>query len=127
MLTGSCLCGATSFEIEGELEPGTLCHCGQCRKQTSHVFASTHIPEASLRMTRDDDLRWFAASPAAQRGFCAACGTVLFWNPGDEDRISVSLGALNEPHPGKLAIHIFTGHKADYYDIDAPLPQRDTF
>ena len=127
MIAGTCLCGATTFEIHGELAPGTICHCGQCRRQTSHVYASTHIPESALRITRVDDLRWFAASPRAKRGFCGRCGSVLFWNPGDEDRISVSLGALVEPHGGTLAKHIFTAHKGSYYDIEGSLPRQDTF
>ncbi|QEW18061.1 hypothetical protein LA6_000218 [Marinibacterium anthonyi] len=123
MLTGSCLCGATSFEIDGDLAPGTICHCGQCRKQTSHVYASTHIAKAALRMTRDDQLRWYAVSPMARRGFCGACGSVLFWNPNDEDRISVSMGALNDPHEGRLTRHIFTAHKGRHYEIGDDLPQ----
>jgi hypothetical protein len=127
MIRGSCLCGATTFEIDGDLTPGTFCHCGQCRRQTSHVYASTHIPQASLRMTNDADLRWFEATPAAKRGFCGACGSLLFWNPRYEDKISVSLGALSEPHPGTVAKHIYTAHKGAYYQIDGALPQRETF
>jgi hypothetical protein len=127
MITGSCLCGATRFEIDGDLADATICHCGQCRRQTSHVYASTHIPEASLTLTNDSELRWFAASPAARRGFCSACGTVLFWNPVNEDRISVSMGALDEPHPGRIGMHIFTAHKGSYYDIEGTLPQRENF
>jgi hypothetical protein len=125
MITGSCLCGATRFGIEGDLAPGTLCHCGQCRRQTSLAYASSHIPKANLRLIRDADLRWYAASPAARRGFCGACGSVLFWNPDDEDRISVSLGALDEPHGGRLTMHIFTDHKGSFYEIEDSLPQRN--
>ena len=127
MITGSCLCGATRFKIDGDLPPGTICHCGQCRRQTSHVYASVHIPETSLTLSQDVDLRWYSASPVARRGFCSACGTVLFWNPGKEDKISVSLGALDDPHPGRPAMHIFTGDTSDHYDFDGALPQRDTF
>lgn len=125
MPTGSCLCGATAFEIDGDLAPGSLCHCGQCRKQTSHVFASTHIPRSSLRMTGDADLRWYAASAIARRGFCGTCGSVLFWDPMGEDRISVSMGAIDEPHDGRLARHIFTAHKGGYYDIGDNLAKSD--
>ena len=124
MLTGSCLCGATSFEIDGDLAPGAMCHCGQCRKQTSHVYASTHIPKANVRMTKDADLRWYAASDIARRGFCGACGSVLFWDPHDEDKISVSMGAIDEPHDGRLTRHIWATHKGGYYEIGDDLPQR---
>lgn len=125
MLTGSCLCGATAFEIDGDLAPGTLCHCSQCRKQTSHVYSSTHIPQANLRMTRDDDLRWYSASPVARRGFCGACGSVLFWDPQGEDRISVSLGAIDPPHPGRVTRHIFTADAGGYYPFDDSLPRAE--
>ena len=125
MITGSCLCRATAFEIEGDLAPGTLCHCGQCRRQSSHVYASTHIPQANLRMVRDAELRWYQASPAARRGFCGACGSLLFWDPFDEDRISVSLGALDEPHPGRAAKPIFTADKGSYYPIDDSLARAE--
>ncbi|MEM8739980.1 MAG: GFA family protein [Pseudomonadota bacterium] len=121
MIAGSCLCGATTFHITCDLSPGTLCHCGQCRRQTSHVFVSTHIPEADLHLTSQDDLRWYRASAVARRGFCGACGSVLFWNPDDEDKISVSLGALKEPHPGYLAKHIFVADKGGYYELNDTL------
>ncbi|MGR3802139.1 GFA family protein [Marinibacterium profundimaris] len=124
-ITGACLCRATTFEITGDLSPGTLCHCGQCRRQTSHVYSSTHIPQASLRLTRDDRLAWYQASPMARRGFCSACGSVLFWDPFDEDRISVSLGALDAPHPGRVVKHIFTADTGGYYPIDDSLERAD--
>jgi hypothetical protein len=85
------------------------------------------MPEKNLRMIRAESLRWYAATGAAKRGFCAACGSVLFWNPREEDRISVSLGALVEPHPGTVAKHIFTAHKGSYYDVGDSLPQCETF
>ncbi|WP_428926747.1 GFA family protein [Marinibacterium sp. SX1] len=125
MIHGSCLCGATAFEIDGALAPGSLCHCSQCRRQTSHVYASTHVPDSALRLTRAEHLRWYRASPAARRGFCGQCGSVLFWDPADEAMISVSLGALQPPHPGQVARHIFTGDAPGYYPLDDGLPKAD--
>ena len=123
MPKGSCLCGAIRFTIAGDLAPGTLCHCGQCRKQSGHAWASTHIPQANLRIEDDTELRWYSASPIARRGFCAACGSTLFWDPVDEDHISVALGSLDDPTHAQLSKHIFTAHKGDYYDINDSLPQ----
>ncbi len=36
--TGSCLCGAVSFEVRGDLRPVLACHCIQCRKQTGQLY-----------------------------------------------------------------------------------------
>jgi hypothetical protein len=39
----------------------------------------------------------FRSSEAAERGFCRDCGTPLFFRYRDRDRISVSLGSLDDP------------------------------
>ena len=39
----------------------------------------------------------FKSSQAAERGFCRDCGTPLSFRYVDKDRISVSLGSLDDP------------------------------
>ncbi len=56
MLKGSCLCGAVSFELTGELRPPFACHCTQCRKTSGHYWSSTNVPRGTLTFTRDDGL-----------------------------------------------------------------------
>lgn len=123
MDTGSCLCGGVTFSIDGELAPPSVCHCGQCRKQSGHVWSSTHIPASALTLITDETLQWYAASSTAKRGFCGTCGSFLFWKHNEEASISVSMGALAEPTGLKLAKHIFVADKGDYYDITDDLPQ----
>lgn len=124
MHNGSCLCGAVAFTIDGELSPPSACHCGQCRKQSGHVWASTSTHQDNLSFTASDTLTWFRASDTARRGFCRTCGSFLFWQHNDEDMISISMGALSEPTGLTLSKHIFVADKGDYYDITDDLPQR---
>ncbi len=124
MQTGSCLCGKVAFTIEGDLSPPSACHCGQCRKQSGHVWSSTWTHQDNLSFTASDTLRWFRASETARRGFCSECGSFLFWQHNEEDTISISMGALGEPTGLKLSKHIFVADKGDYYDISDDLPQR---
>ena len=124
MIGGSCLCGAVQVEVDAPLAPAAACHCSQCRKQSGHHWASSHMPRAAVRLTREDGLKWFAASDKARRGFCGTCGSFLFWDPADEDKISVSMGMFDAPTGGALARHIFTADKGDYYEIADDLPQR---
>lgn len=123
MYTGSCLCGAVAFTIDGELLRPSACHCGQCRKQSGHLWASAVTHQDNLRFAASDALRWYRASDIARRGFCNACGSFLFWQHNDEDTIAVSMGSLEEPIGLKLARHIFVADKGDYYDIQDDLPQ----
>ena len=125
MPSGSCLCGKVSFSVTGELPPASACHCSQCRKQSGHFWASTHVPETALTFASDDTLDWFSASETAKRGFCSACGSFLFWKHRDENEISISMGAFEAPTETSLGRHIFVADKGDYYDLTDGLPQRD--
>ena len=123
MHKGSGLCGGVAFTITGDLSEPSACHCSQCRKQSGHVWSSTHMPETALTLTAQDSLDWYAASDSAKRGFCRTCGSFLFWKHQDEDMISVSMGSLDPPTGLHLARHIFVADKGDYYDITDDLPQ----
>ena len=123
MVTGSCLCGAVSFRTEGPFDAPKACHCRQCRKQSGHVFAATEVPLASLHITGEENLRWYRATPKADRGFCGTCGSFLFWRPVDRARVDVALGALEAPTGLRLAGHLWTAFKGDYYEISDGLPQ----
>ncbi len=124
MPSGSCLCGNVAFEFNETLAPPSACHCGQCRKQSGHYWASVNVATDDLTFTARDTLRWFSASDTARRGFCATCGSSLFWQRHGANRIAVALGALASPTGLRLANHIFTADKGDYYDITDGLPQR---
>ncbi len=123
MHTGSCLCGAVRFEVTTELKPPDACHCNQCRKQSGHFWASTEVPREALTLHGGEHLNWFFASEKVRRGFCATCGSFLFWDPVDKDGIGVAMGAFDAPTGTKLALHIFVADKGDYYDIADGLPQ----
>ncbi len=121
MTTGRCLCGDISFETKATPEGPCVCHCGQCRKQSGHLWASAHVAKTDLSIS--GKVKWYAASAMAERGFCPRCGSFLFWRAHAEDTISFALGALDEPTGLVLEKHIFVKDKGDYYDIADGLPQ----
>ncbi|HEX8234003.1 MAG TPA: GFA family protein [Caulobacteraceae bacterium] len=123
MPKGSCLCGAVSFDVEGELPPPDACHCSQCRKQSGHFWASTDVPRASVKIEGAEKLTWFQSSERVRRGFCSTCGSFLFWEPIGRDKIAIAMGAFGAPTGARLAHHIFVADKGDYYDIADGLPQ----
>lgn len=120
---GSCLCGAVTFTIDGDLPPPDVCHCGMCRKFSGHLFASTDVPKAALRVTGAETVRWHRSSEKIRRGFCATCGSSLFWEPSHCDWIAVAMGALDDPTGTRVKMNIFVGDKGDYYEIADGLPQ----
>ncbi|MDR0809322.1 MAG: GFA family protein [Gemmobacter sp.] len=115
MMRGSCLCGAVAFEVTQPLRDVVACHCAQCRKQSGHYWAATSAPHAQFRLTREEGLVWYRASPAARRGHCGRCGAMLFWQREGEARISFSPGALEGITGLHIARHILAEEGGDYY------------
>jgi hypothetical protein len=95
--TGGCQCGAIRYALYAEPANPHVCHCRMCQKAFGNYFA----PFAGVSL---GDFAWikgepgvFRSSEAAERGFCRDCGTPLFYRYRDHDRISVSLGSLDDP------------------------------
>jgi hypothetical protein len=122
---GGCLCGAVRYTVRGPLRDAIACHCSQCRRSTGHHFVATSARLADFSMQDESALRWYRASPQARRGFCATCGSSLFWQRDDAPVIGILVGSLDPPTGVKLAAHIFVVDKGDYYDIADGLPQHD--
>ena len=123
MHSGSCLCGAVTFEVAAELPPPDGCHCTMCRKSSGHFFASSDVARAALTIHGADKLTWYRSSEKVRRGFCSSCGSSLFWDPIQKDRIGIAMGALDSPTGTRLGMHIFVADKGDYYDIADGVPQ----
>lgn len=117
MKTGSCLCGAVSFEVRGELRPVIACHCTQCRKQTGNYLSATDCQDDELVFLGQDGLKWYRSSPSAQRGFCGECGSVLFWKADGSKRTSIAAGSIDGATGAALDGHIFCDDAGDYYAI----------
>jgi hypothetical protein len=81
------------------------------------AVAATAVPRENLLIRSADDLRWFRSSDIAERGFCAKCGSSLFWRPVSGTRVSIMAGAIDLPTDLRVSDHIFTGDKSDYYEI----------
>ena len=71
------------------------------------------------------EVTWYASSPEARRGFCARCGSNLFWERPGSGGISIFAGTLDLPTGLRLKGHIHVAGKGDYYEIADGLPQAE--
>ena len=122
MKNGSCLCGAVRFSVLGELKPPDACHCVQCRKFSGHYSVSTDVPKSAITIVGAERITWYHASAKVRRGFCAQCGSCLFFDPPAKDWIGVFMGAFDGATETHTELHIFVAEKGDYYEICDGLP-----
>ena len=126
MHTGSCRCGAIRFEVAGALPGPDACHCTQCRKFSGHYFVSTDVPRSAVTIHGAENVTWYRSSEKVRRGFCATCGSSLFWDPIERDWIGIAMGAFDNPTGAHTHVHVDVGDKGDYYEIGDDAPQYET-
>ena len=119
MLSGSCNCGAVKFCANGPLRPIVACHCAQCRKQTGHFMAASAALTQNFELTETRGLKWYQSGKQTRRGFCAECGSTLFFEREGSDRISFAVGTIDGPTGLQMPVHIYAAEKGDYYELPA--------
>ena len=110
MRTGGCQCGEVRYESQGEALSLYVCHCRECRRQSSSAFGISFIvPRKGLRVTRGAPKFW--TRPADSGGqvdcaFCPTCGSRLWHASGSEsETVSIKGGSLDEPPDLTAAVH----------------------
>jgi len=122
-INGGCYCGQVRYRASGIGTEVTECHCTQCRKQTGHRYAVVDARAGNVEIEGKEHVTWFQASPIADRGFCARCGSHLFWRSLENDEMEILAASVDEPTGLEMAGHIFVENKGDYYEITDGLPQ----
>ena len=117
MRTGTCACGAVRYEVNGDLTGVTFCHCSKCRRWHGHVGAYTAVERTGFRLLEQRGLKWRALNEKVRRGFCAECGSSLFWDEDGDIHMSICAGTLDAPTGLRAKAHIFVGSKGDYYAL----------
>jgi hypothetical protein len=117
MKTGACACGAVRFQVDGRLTTVTFCHCSKCRRWHGHVGAYTAVERGGFQLVEQRGLKWHPLSATVRRGFCAECGSSLFWDEEGDPRMSICAGTLDGPTGLRAKAHIFVGSKGDYYPL----------
>lgn len=95
--SGGCQCGAVRYHASAFLDSSHICHCRMCQKAVGNFFAAlVGVPRDALRWTRGEPDS-FMSSEHVARGFCRDCGTPLFYDYLEGERINLTTGSLDEP------------------------------
>lgn len=151
--TGSCLCGAVTFEVNGEFDALYLCHCERCRKDTGSAHAANLFSTSAT-------LTWLGGADCARvhnfkgeghiKGFCTTCGSALptiqlfggvsiqaYHAQGAElngqpiplphgAALVVPAGSLDSDVPIRPTAHIYCAHRANWDTGLELVPCHDT-
>ncbi len=96
--SGGCQCGAVRFHATQLRDNPHVCYCRMCQKAMGGLYAPLiGVESAHLAWTRGTPAT-FRSSGHVDRGFCADCGTPLFYRYLPGASYGMAIGAFDTPH-----------------------------
>lgn len=114
--SGGCQCGHVRYVAPREPLALYICHCTECRKQSSSAFGvSFIIRRDTFHVVHGHAAFWTrqtASGHTLECAFCRSCGSRLWHqSTGYVDTLNVKAGTLDEPVDLTNAVHIWTSSK----------------
>ena len=80
--TGRCLCGAVTYELDGDLIATAICHCQHCQRQSGGAFSVNLVAhESQLAVTGElttyEETGEHGDNVYVRRRFCGSCGSPI--------------------------------------------------
>ena len=91
-LDGRCLCGAVTVTVSGAHDPRVgACHCRMCQRWSGGLILCFDASAAAVTVT--GEVARYRSSPFAERAFCPACGSHLWFRAvGGDGRVGEDAG-----------------------------------
>ena len=124
--TGGCLCGAVRYEATVVKSENWYCHCSMCQKASGSVVSTSAIVKKNQLCILKGTPKFYQSSTSVERGFCANCGSPLFFRPISEDWISILSGTLDDPEVAPPEGHYGIESKISWLTIVDDLKQERT-
>lgn len=119
--SGSCLCGAVTYEISSDVTDTGACHCEMCRKWSGGVYLGVEVPADKLSISGSENITTFVSSEWAERGFCKTCGSSLYYritaHGPYHGTFYVSMGTLDQTDGIDLKGEVFIDSKPAGYSF----------
>lgn len=119
-ITGHCLCGAVTITVTAMHAEVDVCHCAMCQRWGGAFYAG--VKGEAAEVTGEDAITVYRSSPWAERAFCSACGSNLWYQFLPTGHRSFLAGLFDLPAGFGIERQIFVDEKPDWYDIAQSSP-----
>jgi hypothetical protein len=121
--TGSCLCGAVTYEVDEDLGGVITCHCTDCQKWSG--AGATHnivVDTDKFAITKGEPKTYAKLADSGRtlvRYFCPDCGSPIFSRRKEMPEFTVlKAGTLDDKHGTKHVMDIWTASSTGWLPDD---------
>ena len=113
---GHCLCGQVEIQVATMSFQVGACHCDMCRRWGGGPFMEVNCGR-DVSFNNDEQLKVFDSSAWADRGFCANCGTHLFYRIKATQEHMVPVGLFENNEDFIFENQVFIDEKPSFYSF----------
>ena len=117
--TGGCMCGAVRFSAVEVPARFGACHCEMCRRWTGSALLGVTLKKGGVVWQGAEHIATVQSSSWAERGWCAKCGSGLYFRVTLEgeysDEIELPVGIFDDPNGFEMTNEIYIDHKPDSF------------
>lgn len=110
----SCLCGSVKITVTKANPKFTVCHCETCRTWGGGPFFAVQCG-TEVDINGVENVNEYNSSTWATRGFCANCGTHLFYRLNKSGDYNMPVGLFSKVNNLEMAMQYFSDQRPDYY------------
>lgn len=126
-ISGSCLCGVVTYQVQAPFLRFAHCHCARCRKASGSGHATNlYVAPERFRWTAGRDATRRFDLPTARSfatTFCRHCGSPLPHHTRSGREIVVPSGSLDGAPESPLQARIFWDSRAPWSCADDEIPR----
>ena len=115
--TGSCLCGEIKITANNLSSKLWSCHCSMCRNWTGGPFMAVDAG-SDVTFEWEQNISRFISSDWAERGFCKACGSNLFYYLKPKNQYMLLAGLFENIDELEFDHQIFIEEKPECYSFE---------
>lgn len=109
-----CLCGAIRITAANASNSVGACHCGTCRRWGGGPFMEIDCG-TDVSISGEENMSVYDSSPWAERGFCAKCGTHLFYRLKETGQHMIPVGLFDVDESLVFESQVFIDEKPAFY------------
>ena len=113
---GKCLCGAVRITASNSSDNIGACHCSMCRQWGGGPFMETDCG-TEVSIDGEENVSVYDSSAWAERGFCAKCGTHLFYRLKETGQHMMPVGLFDTDERMAFKSQVFIDEKPGFYEF----------
>jgi len=114
-LEGECMCGAVRFSATAKKPSVVACHCDMCRRWSAGPFMALNCQTVTFES--EENIGRIRSSDWAERGFCAKCGSNLFYHIVESGDYHIAAGLFGDQSMLRMSLQVFTDFKPEFYEF----------